>query len=284
MASSWACDGALVEHNIAKDCNRRANDYNAGIWPWSWQDNTVLRLNEAMWTRSTKDGQGFDSGITTSRNTTLEFNYSHDNEGGFRRSARRSRKPPARCSATRAWKRATTSAATTRRGAFIILGPVQRIRVHDNYIETGAGETVNVVQFRLEGLRQRRRIRQQHHHQQRDGALRARGEALRRTAASTSSRASVQPRMCASAATATQESTSINRWTGGQDRGAAPAVRLAGPAFDPSKPGGFTAYIQKHRAWMSRMMKEAFPARVNGPCSHDSSNAACWITLRLFDV
>ena len=48
-----ACDGALVEHNIAKDCNRRANDYNAGIWPWSC-DNIVLRLNEAMWTRSTK--------------------------------------------------------------------------------------------------------------------------------------------------------------------------------------------------------------------------------------
>jgi hypothetical protein len=31
----WATDGAVVAHNIARHCNRRANAYNAGIWPWS---------------------------------------------------------------------------------------------------------------------------------------------------------------------------------------------------------------------------------------------------------
>lgn len=77
----WATDGALVEHNIARDCNRRAGTYNAGIWPWS-TDNTLLQLNEASFTRTTMDGQGFDSDYN-SRNTLFQYNYSHDNEGGF---------------------------------------------------------------------------------------------------------------------------------------------------------------------------------------------------------
>ena len=77
----WATDGALVEHNIARRCNQRSTDYNAGIWQWS-TDNTVLRLNEASETRGTHDGEGFDSDYN-SRNTRFEYNYGHDNEGGF---------------------------------------------------------------------------------------------------------------------------------------------------------------------------------------------------------
>jgi hypothetical protein len=77
----WATDSALVENNIARNCNRRAGSYNAGIWPWS-TDNTVLQLNEASFTRTTLDGEGFDSDYN-SRNTLFQYNYSHDNEGGF---------------------------------------------------------------------------------------------------------------------------------------------------------------------------------------------------------
>ncbi len=77
----WATDGALVEHNIARRCNQRATDYNAGIWQWS-TDNTLLRLNEASETRGTHDGEGFDSDYN-SRNTRFEYNYGHDNAGGF---------------------------------------------------------------------------------------------------------------------------------------------------------------------------------------------------------
>lgn len=77
----WATDGALVEHNIARKCNQRSTDYNAGIWQWS-TDNTVFRLNEASETRGTRDGEGFDSDYN-SRNTRFEYNYGHDNGGGF---------------------------------------------------------------------------------------------------------------------------------------------------------------------------------------------------------
>jgi hypothetical protein len=77
----WATDGVLVEHNIARNCNRRAGSYNAGSWPWS-TDNSLFQLNEASLTRTTLDGQGFDSDYN-SRNTLFQYNYSHDNEGGF---------------------------------------------------------------------------------------------------------------------------------------------------------------------------------------------------------
>ena len=56
----WATDHALIEHNIALNCNRRAGSYNAGIWPWS-TDNSLFQLNEAAFTHTTLDGEGFDS-------------------------------------------------------------------------------------------------------------------------------------------------------------------------------------------------------------------------------
>lgn len=77
----WATDGAVVEHNIALHCNRRAHSYNAGIWPWS-TDNSLFQLNEAAFTHGTLDGEGFDSDFN-SRHTLFQYNYSHDNEGGF---------------------------------------------------------------------------------------------------------------------------------------------------------------------------------------------------------
>jgi hypothetical protein len=77
----WVTDGARIEHNIVRHANRRANSDNAGIWPWS-ADNSVFEWNEAAFTHTTRDGQGFDSDYN-SRGTRFEYNYSHDNEGGF---------------------------------------------------------------------------------------------------------------------------------------------------------------------------------------------------------
>jgi len=77
----WATDGALIEHNVVLHCNRRAGSYNAGIWPWS-TDNSLFQLNEAAFTHTTRDGEGFDSDFN-SKNTRFLYNYSHDNEGGF---------------------------------------------------------------------------------------------------------------------------------------------------------------------------------------------------------
>lgn len=77
----WATEGALVEYNVARNCNMRAASFNAGIWQWS-TDNTLLQFNEASTTHDTRDGEGFDSDFN-SRGTIFQYNYSHDNQGGF---------------------------------------------------------------------------------------------------------------------------------------------------------------------------------------------------------
>lgn len=74
-------DGALIEHNIVRHAGSRAPGYTAGIWQWS-TDNSLIQLNEAAFTRTRYDGQGFDSDFN-SRHTTFLYNYSHDNAGGF---------------------------------------------------------------------------------------------------------------------------------------------------------------------------------------------------------
>jgi len=76
-----ATDGALIEHNVVSNANQRSQGYNDGIWPWS-ADNTVVQFNEVYGMRGQRDGLGFDSDWN-SRNTIIQYNYSHDNEGGF---------------------------------------------------------------------------------------------------------------------------------------------------------------------------------------------------------
>ena len=108
----WATDGCVVEHNIVQGANERAGSYNAGIWPWS-TDNTVMRLNRASGVKTLLDGQGFDSDYN-SRNTVIEFNLSHDNEGGFLLICTPGQARIRRTtSATSAPSPATTSAGTT---------------------------------------------------------------------------------------------------------------------------------------------------------------------------
>ena len=75
------CDGCLVEHNILRGGRTRALDYAAGIWPWAC-DNTVIQFNEVSGMKGTNDGEGYDSDYDC-RNTLFQYNYSHDNDGGF---------------------------------------------------------------------------------------------------------------------------------------------------------------------------------------------------------
>jgi hypothetical protein len=77
----WGCDGALVEHNIVRNGRQRCADYAAGIWPWN-SDNTLIQFNEVSGMKGEKDGQAFDSDGYC-RNTIFQYNYSHDNDGGF---------------------------------------------------------------------------------------------------------------------------------------------------------------------------------------------------------
>lgn len=76
-------DGALIEYNVMRDCPDVLShaEAAAGIWPWS-ADNTLIQFNEVAGHTAKWDGQGFDSDWNCI-NTTIQYNYSHDNYGGF---------------------------------------------------------------------------------------------------------------------------------------------------------------------------------------------------------
>ncbi|MCR8657109.1 RICIN domain-containing protein [Paenibacillus endoradicis] len=77
--------GAIIQYNVAHDVNRwhytTTINPSVAFWPWN-SDNTIIQNNEAYNVRNTVDGQGFDSDYW-SNNTIIQYNYSHDNEGGF---------------------------------------------------------------------------------------------------------------------------------------------------------------------------------------------------------
>lgn len=77
----WGSNGGLVERNVVRGGRMRCDDYAAGIWPFDCDD-TVIQFNEVSGMKGTKDGQGFDSDYRC-RRSVFQYNYSHDNEGGF---------------------------------------------------------------------------------------------------------------------------------------------------------------------------------------------------------
>ena len=78
---TWGSNGAIIENNVIRGGRMRCDDYAAGIWPFDCDD-TLIQFNEVSGMKGTKDGQGFDSDYRC-RRSVFQYNYSHDNEGGF---------------------------------------------------------------------------------------------------------------------------------------------------------------------------------------------------------
>nr|WP_173023491.1 MULTISPECIES: InlB B-repeat-containing protein [unclassified Pseudoflavonifractor] len=79
------CIAPLIEYNVSSGASQNTKDdygamYNAAIWPWRCED-ALFQFNEAYGTVNNGDGQAYD--CDSSRGTTYQYNYSHDNEGGF---------------------------------------------------------------------------------------------------------------------------------------------------------------------------------------------------------
>ncbi|MDB5295797.1 MAG: hypothetical protein JWO31_1780 [Phycisphaerales bacterium] len=77
----WGSDGAVIERNVIRGGRMRCDDAAAGIWPFA-SDDTVIQHNEVSGMRGTLDGQAFDADYGC-RRTLIQYNYSHDNDGGF---------------------------------------------------------------------------------------------------------------------------------------------------------------------------------------------------------
>jgi len=75
------CDSALIENNVLRYGRMRCPDYAAGIWPFA-SHNTIIQFNEVSHMHGVLDGMAYDSDGGC-RNTIFQYNYSHDNDGGF---------------------------------------------------------------------------------------------------------------------------------------------------------------------------------------------------------
>ena len=77
----WGTNHGLVEHNVVHGGHMRCLDLAAGMWPFS-SDSCTFQFNEVSGMKTCADGMAFDVNYIT-RGTVFQYNYSHDNEGGF---------------------------------------------------------------------------------------------------------------------------------------------------------------------------------------------------------
>lgn len=82
------CLAPVVEYNTAYDAGGNGDKYQyiAGIWSWAtkdalYQNNEVARVQYQV--QSTSDSAAFDTDIHTYGNHIYQYNYTHDNAGGF---------------------------------------------------------------------------------------------------------------------------------------------------------------------------------------------------------
>ncbi|HKT75126.1 MAG TPA: right-handed parallel beta-helix repeat-containing protein [Sphingobium sp.] len=247
-------DGALIEHNIVRHAGARAPGYNAGIWQWS-TDNSLIQLNEAAYTRTRYDGQGFDSDFN-SRRTTFLYNYSHDNAGGFLLIC-----SPRRDDKDNLGNRGTLARFNVSRNdgsrIFQLSGNVSDARIEQNVIHVGKAIDVQmVVATQWEGWAHDVRFS--------GNVFKVAGTARY---GSEVGRNGPDYLIQAGFAPAGSIRFKGNSYLGShvdlpEDGVAQPALLVEDisadwtvPTFDPARPDGFADYLQRHRAWMMAMLQ-----------------------------
>jgi hypothetical protein len=139
-----ATDGALIEHNVVAHANQRSEGYNIAIWSWS-TDNTTIQFNEAYGTRSERDGEGFDSDWN-SRNTLIQYNYSHHNEGGFLLICDSGEAGPESIGNIGTIVRYNISQNDRNRG-INLAGPIQNTQIYNNTIYVGKSQNADILLY-----------------------------------------------------------------------------------------------------------------------------------------
>jgi|GEM_PF-848214 len=136
----------LIQYNTSHDVNVRAGDHSAGIWVFN-TDDAILQYNEAYLTRTTLDGQGFDADYNTNR-TIIQYNYSHDNEGGFLLII-----TPG--STTGMFNNGTivryNISQNDKARLIQVFGPVKDAAIYNNTLYVGPGLTTNLLELNNQG-------------------------------------------------------------------------------------------------------------------------------------
>jgi hypothetical protein len=259
----WATDRALIEHNIVRYCNRRAGSFNAGIWGWS-TDNSIFQLNEAAFTQTTKDGEGFDSDYN-SKNTLFQYNYSHDNQGGFMLICT----PVKRDQTNNIGNTGTViryNLSWNDHNRIINLSGADDVRVEDNVFYVTPGEDIQVLLvsqwdgWSSNALFDHNTFYEQGHPRY--------GHEVERSEAG-------NYKIGPGWGSAQQIRFSSNRYIGpnaeaptGEDgtiskSGTIPQLRGNEPVFDVSNPISFKDFMRRHRAWMLVMLHHALQTDIH---------------------
>ena len=78
----WCVKGAVVERNLVRGANNNVvKQGHAAVWPYFCEE-VVFQHNEVCETKTKFDGMAFDFDNSNQR-CVYQYNYSHDNEGGF---------------------------------------------------------------------------------------------------------------------------------------------------------------------------------------------------------
>jgi hypothetical protein len=257
----WATESVLVEHNIVRDCNRRAATYNAGIWPWS-TDNSLFQLNEASFTRTTLDGQGFDSDYN-SRNTLFQYNYSHDNEGGFMLICTPGRRPQGDNLGNigNIGTIVRRNISRNDHSRIFLISAAEQTTVHDNAIYVGKDLDVQMlIMTNWSGWADGAVFRNNTFYV--EGTARYGHEVSRKRDGTYGIGPGWGP--------AKNVAFEGNRYIGHhvdrpedpkgvvQETASAPKLDWNAPAFDPSNPDRFDAFIKAHRRWIVRLFERQF--------------------------
>lgn len=247
-------NGALIEHNVVRYAGSRAPGYNAGIWQWS-TDNSLIQLNEAAYTRTRYDGQGFDSDFN-SRRTTFLYNYSHDNAGGFLLIC-----SPGQDDSANIGNQGTVARFNVSRNdgtrIFQIAGNVSDALVEKNVVHVGKAMDVQmVVATQWDGWA--RGVRFRSNVFKVAGTARY-GSEIGRNGPDYLIKAGFDP----AESFRFKGNSYLGSHVDAPDDGAAqnettyeeqPADWQV-PVFDPAKPDGFPEYIASHRLWMLGMLR-----------------------------
>ena len=254
-------DGALVEHNIVRQAGGRAPGYSAGIWQWS-TDNSLIQLNESAFTWTRYDGQGLESDFN-SRRTTIQYNYSHDNAGGFLLIC-----SPRYNEKDNLGNRGTIARFNVSRNdgsrIFQLSGNVSDALVEKNIVHVGAGKDVQmVVATQWDGWARDVRFR--------NNALKVAGTARYGHEVG---RSGPDYLIAAGFAPAAFIRFKGNSYLGrhvdlpDDEDGLVmpdykePAADWQAPTFDPARPDGFADFLGRHRAWMMMMLERELGQKV----------------------
>ena len=254
-------DGTLIEHNIVRYAGSRAPGYSAGIWQWS-TDNSLIQLNEAAYTRTRYDGQGFDSDFN-SRRTTLVYNYSHDNAGGFLLIC-----SPKRSETDNLGNHGTVARFNVSRNdasrIIQLSGNVSDALVEKNVVHVGKGMDVQmVVATQWDGWAHDVRVQ--------DNLLKVAGTArYGRETGRNGPDYLIQPGFAPAREIRFKGNIYLGNHIDLPEDGAGQVIPpyqeqpadWQVPTFDPAKPEGFSDYLIRHRSWMLAMLQRELAAPV----------------------